>query len=247
VNHEAASELLGAYALDAVDRDEALAIDEHLTGCPRCRAELAGHREAAALLAFAGADAPDGLWGRIAASLQPPADPELARLYPLRRRPSSVSARLAAALAAVAAALIVVLGLQVNSQRHDINALKSRVGTSTDATLQHLVTAALLEPGSTKVHLSSADGRTAVDAVLTRDGTGYLLADRLPQLTADRTYQLWGVVGQDKVSLGVLGAHPMIAPFRAAAPLAALAVTDEQAGGVVTSNQQPVVSAPVRS
>ena len=43
-------ELLGAYALDAVNAEEATAVEVHLTTCPRCRAELDAYREMAAAL-----------------------------------------------------------------------------------------------------------------------------------------------------------------------------------------------------
>jgi hypothetical protein len=71
-DHEELGELLGAYALDAVDPDEAEAIEAHLAACPRCRAELVEHREVAGLLGFAGQEAPAGLWDRIEASMQEP-------------------------------------------------------------------------------------------------------------------------------------------------------------------------------
>ena len=62
--HEEVAELLGAYALDAVGPDEVVMIETHLEVCPRCRAEVAAHREVAAVLAYGGATAPDGLWAR---------------------------------------------------------------------------------------------------------------------------------------------------------------------------------------
>jgi hypothetical protein len=65
-------ELIGAYALDAVDADEREAVERHLPECPRCRNELAGHLEVAALLGNTGAPAPDGVWARIASSLEEP-------------------------------------------------------------------------------------------------------------------------------------------------------------------------------
>ncbi|MDQ1416012.1 MAG: hypothetical protein QOF81_1625 [Acidimicrobiaceae bacterium] len=70
--HAELQELLGAYALDAVEPDEAAAIERHLPTCPRCRTELADHREVAALLGYAGGSAPSGLWDRIIASLEEP-------------------------------------------------------------------------------------------------------------------------------------------------------------------------------
>src|SRR5688572_29566740 len=73
MNHDDITDLLGAYALDAVEPDEASEIELHLRDCPRCRAEVAEHRETAAFLAHAGADAPADLWDRIAGTIDVPA------------------------------------------------------------------------------------------------------------------------------------------------------------------------------
>ena len=70
MTHDEIGELLGAYALDAVDPAERDAIEEHLLSCAKCRAEVADHREVAALLAHGGSDAPAELWDRIAGSLE---------------------------------------------------------------------------------------------------------------------------------------------------------------------------------
>jgi anti-sigma factor RsiW len=65
-------ELIGAYALDAVDDDEREVVEQHLAVCARCRAELAEHREVAALLAYDGKPAPSDVWDRIVSSLEEP-------------------------------------------------------------------------------------------------------------------------------------------------------------------------------
>jgi anti-sigma-K factor RskA len=57
---------------------------------------------------------------------------------------------------------------------------------------------------------------------------------------SDRTYQLWGVAGDETVSLGLLGSSPGRSVFRTSGDVSALAITDEPAGGVVVSRQQPV-------
>jgi anti-sigma factor RsiW len=72
LTHEEAAELLGAYALDALDPDEAALVEEHLDQCPRCRAEVARHHEVAGLLANSGAEAPAEVWDRIAGRLETP-------------------------------------------------------------------------------------------------------------------------------------------------------------------------------
>lgn len=75
LSHPDYEDLLGAYALDAVDGAEAAAVELHLLDCPRCRDEIARHRDTAAFLAHAGAAAPVGLWDRICGELgeAPPA------------------------------------------------------------------------------------------------------------------------------------------------------------------------------
>ena len=50
MTHDEVSELLGAFALDAVDGEEYEQIEAHLSECPRCRAEVDAHREVAAAL-----------------------------------------------------------------------------------------------------------------------------------------------------------------------------------------------------
>ena len=70
MTHEEIGELLGAYALHATEPDEVAIIEAHLAECPKCRAEVAAHLEVATLLGNSGGDAPDGLWDRIADTLE---------------------------------------------------------------------------------------------------------------------------------------------------------------------------------
>lgn len=71
LTHQQIEGLLGAFAMDAVDGDEAEAIELHLRECPRCRAEVTEHREVAALLAHTGSPAPEGVWNLILEELEP--------------------------------------------------------------------------------------------------------------------------------------------------------------------------------
>ena len=69
-------ELLGAYALDAVDVDEREQIEDYLEENPRARAEVAEHREVAAMMSLAGGRAPDGVWDRIADTISTGKSPD---------------------------------------------------------------------------------------------------------------------------------------------------------------------------
>ena len=264
--HEELRDLLGVYALDAVDPDERVLIEEHLATCPACRAEVSAHREVASMLAHTGATAPDGLWDRISASLEetppalrlaafaPPGEPAAqeagAEVADAAAPVTSLAAhrerrvRLSAFVGVAAAAVIAVLALGIvvvrqNSRLDHVNAALSKVG------LQQVVSKAMNDPAFSHARLQSADGKVSVPAVVTPQGVGYVVTTNLPTLRAGRTYQLWGVRGKHVVSLGIFTAGADAVPFQTNGPLDALAITDEVEGGVASSSNQPVVAGKV--
>ncbi|MBV9411845.1 MAG: anti-sigma factor [Acidimicrobiia bacterium] len=240
LTHTEAAELLGAYALDAVEVDERDAVERHLNQCPRCRAEVADHRTVASFLGSAGGRAPDGLWDRIAGSLEEaPPELNLAPVVPIKQR-RSVSLRVGAAAAAVAAAVIVILGFEVVHLNNQVDNLAAPNQPNTE--LLSAATHALVDPQAKRVSMRSTDGSTSAVAALLPDGTGFLFADDLPTLPNDRTYQLWALANGQKISAGVLGANPHVVAFRyAPSDLSGFAVTAEQAGGVSVTQNAPVV------
>ncbi len=236
LSHREIESLLGAYALDAVDAAEAEAIELHLRECPRCEAEVVEFRETAALLAHSGAPAPAGVWDNIMANLEDPAPPRLAVLpsaTPSRAR------RWASITSAAAAVVLVAASVSWAVSR------QSTPDTQGGGPLDAAIIAAYADPHAKSVRLASSDGRRHVDVVLLPSGTGFLVRNNLPALNADRTYQLWGNAGTATVSLGVLGREPTKLAFAAGTNLAVLAITDEQAGGVVASQRTPVVAGTV--
>ncbi len=240
LTHDRAAELLGAYALDAVDVDDRDAVERHLDACPRCRAEVADHRTVASFLGSAGGRAPDGLWDRIAGSLEEaPPELRLAPVVPLKER-RSVSLRVGAAAAAVAAGVIAVLGAQVVHLNDEVN--KMSTPERADAALLSAATQAFADPQAQRVSMRSSDGRLSAETALLADGTGFLVAHDLPALPNDRTYQLWALANGQKISAGVLGANPRVVAFRyVPSGLSGFAVTNEQAGGVTATQNAPVV------
>ncbi len=221
LRHYEIEQLLGAYALDALEPDEADAVELHLRDCPRCRAEVIDHREVAAMLAFGGGEAPPGIWERIQASLEEaPPKLELARVVPLQQsRWRTVGIRLLTA----AAVIISVIALGV--------ALTTTSSTGGEAAIDRQIAELAADPATKTVHLKQAGGPGRVDVLLAGD-SGFLVKHTLPKLPDDQTYQLWGQRGTTKVSLGVLGAEPKRMQFAAsAADYEALAITVEPAGG----------------
>ena len=234
-SHDEIREMLGAFALDAVDDEERRLVEEHLSTCPRCRAEVAEHRETAAMLAAAGAPAPDGVWDRISGELDGP--------IPIDRARKARSRWLTGAAAAAAIVSVFALTIDVARQRDQLERL---AGAVDEASLVKAANAALLDPESTRVTLVSEDGTLEADTVLLPDGTGYMLSDTLQPLPASRTYQLWTLGGEVPISAGVLGADPSVVAFRATPGLTGLAISEEAAGGAV-SPSTPLLVGEVRS
>jgi hypothetical protein len=243
LNHEDIQQLLGAYAIDAVDGDEREAVELHLMECPRCRAEVAEHREAAAFLAHTGVNAPAGLWDRIVGTLEEaPPDLDLARItsLPAHRETRRVaSRRLGAAAMAVAAAAAVALGVNSVEQSRHIDRLEHALEKNS---VDRAAVLAASDPHARRADLKSPDGTRDVKAVVLPDGTGYILAGNLRPLPADRTYQLWAIVDGQRISAGVLGTEPRTMAFGVAPGVWGLAITEEKAGGVPISANDPVVS-----
>jgi len=249
--HEDLEELLGVFALDALEKEEADLVARHLAACPRCRAEVAEHREVAGLLGYVGQEAPDGLWERIAANLEdaPPAvrldrvpGTGTGTVVPLRAGGRRHRARVIAASAAVAAVVIAFLGVQVSRLDNRTSNLSQAVESqAVGAPTMKTVAVALHQPGARQVSLRPlTGGAPVIDAVIKADGGAYLYASNLQPLRSKQTYQLWGVVGDNRISYGVLGKAPGIRSFLASDGVTALAITEEPAGGVVTSAQAPV-------
>jgi len=262
MTHEEASDLLAVFALDAVDAAEYEQIEEHLSDCPRCRAELDAHSEVAAALGNSVEPLPEGLWSSISGRLSPPPDevpPPLPRLLTggiggaevdgrtFQRPGSSESTRssrsswlsrssrgrMATVVSIAAAAVVVAAVLGVNLIRADHQVTQLKSAVGTSA--RTAVAAALATSGRKVVNLESAEHRRLAQFVMVPNGQGYLVKSTLPRLRSTATYQLWGVVGGKSISLGLLGTSPDQATFtwaEARRPTA-LGITVEPAGGSV--------------
>lgn len=251
LSHAEVRDLLGAFAVDAVDGDEHDAVERHLETCPPCRAEVAEHREVVALMAAAWTPAPDGLWDKIASSLEenPPAMRPVVPLAAERaarrggwggglRGLSGLGRGVAAVGVAASVAVMGVLAVNVINTGNRVDKIGSQL--SGDA-LVRAANAAASRDDARHFTLTSTDGKLSTDGVLLPDGTGFLTRTNLPALSVDRTYQLWAVVGTSKISVGVLGSSPGPVAFHTSGGVSALAITDEVVGGVVASQQTPTV------
>ena len=234
-NHEDPYELLGAYALNAVDEDDRAVVEAFLEENPDYQAELDEYRAAAALLAIGHEAVPSQLWERIQTSVEPIAPPM--RLIAEHRSAHHETRRYkvaAAVMSAAAVLLIAVLGTSVirNEQKPDASPLAD------------LALAAKSVPGAKSVSLTSADKEHSADVVMMPDGHGFLSEANLPTLRADETYQLWAFTSSEvPVSVAVLGTQASEAAFMVDAPVTRLALTVEHSGGASAPSSMPVISA----
>jgi anti-sigma-K factor RskA len=237
-------ELLAVYALDAVDDDERALVDDYLRDNPRAVAEVESYREALSYL-HAGAAAPPGLWERIATELESAPPPLRLDAFRTPGPPAEGpgSRRNVGRILAIAAAVIALVaagGVIVHQQRE----IDQRGTESVAAAIDREAGDAQRNPKSRTVLLRDSGGALSVAAYIEPDGDLFLNGEQLPALDRDRTYQLWCVRdgAPAAVSLAVLGAQPTMTKLHLDACSGLLAITNETAGGVGQSANDPVVA-----
>ena len=229
LGHDEAAELLGAFVLDALDDDERGAVAAHVETCPRCRAEVDDHLEIAAMMA-GGGPPPAGVWERIEESIAGEAPPiPLFDAPAVRRRRRTRTMVVASMAAAAAVVLFGVLGATVVDQRNRLDDLSGEVAAAREVSD---LSEALVDPDTTITELTSPDGELTVRTVLTSDGDSFLIGDSLPLLPSGQTYQLWALLDNEPVSVGLLGADPDLERFHVDGPVRGLMISREPAGGV---------------
>lgn len=195
--------LSGAYALDALGDDERRSFEQHLETCPDCRAEVAEFRATAAYLGVAAAiPAPPSLreqvLGEIGRTRQLP--PQRTNVRPLRgvsRRTATMLSAAAAILAALAISLGVI-AYQADQRADELAAETAQLQSNAER-----VAAVLTAPDAVSA-AGTVEGGGQANAVASEvQGEVVFLAEALPQLEGDRTYQLW-LIGAEIVSGGVV-------------------------------------------
>lgn len=239
MRHDEIRELLGVYALDAVDRREAAAVEAHLAICPECRSEVDAHRAAASCLVDVSDEAPARVWDQLQDDIY------RADVADSRVRRSNLSPFLG-----IAAALLVFAGLVVQTVRLDQTkaelALAEQRSSDLELALaagdlQRAATLASANPSATTAVIEGSLGAGTV--IILPNGVGFLIGENLPRLDEQHTYQLWAVQAGEVVSAGILGSSPGVTTFTIERELLeGLVITAEESGGVAQS-QETVVSA----
>jgi anti-sigma-K factor RskA len=222
---DALHDLTPAYALDALDPDEARAYEAHLARCERCRNELAGLSEAAGALAYA-AEAPVPPVELRARILQQ-ATQDRENVVPLRKR----SVMPLAAVAAVAAAAAIGLGIWAASLSSKLDRRDAQLDR------QQRVAQIISQPGSRKISFSQGT------LVVAPNGAGAIVLNRLAPAGQDRTYEAWVATSGAPEPAGLFeGGSGVAVPLEKPVPAGAtVMVTREPSGGRTTPSSRPFV------
>src|SRR6266508_3592758 len=230
-------DLTAAYALDALDPEEAREYEAHLAHCDRCRSELASLSETATALAYAtetSAPSPE-LRSRILHQ----ARSERSNVVPLRPR----WAMPVAAVAAVAACAAIGLGIWAASLSSKLDQRNETLAQS--VAQQERIAELLARPDSKTV--AYAHGTIAL--VVTGTGDAALVVRDLPDPGQGLTYEAWVADGSAPQPAGLFQggkvvAVPLEQPVRKGATVL---VTKEQKGGTTAPTSPPFITVPYRA
>lgn len=217
MDNDTLHDLTAAYALDALEPDDARAYEQHLAGCERCQHELASLAAAAGSLAYAvlPSEPPPALRARI---LQAAHD-ERPNVVPLLPRVRVVNRSLAA-IAAVAACAAVGLGVWNVVLHNDLRSAHEALRS---------------------VPLTGASGSVVVGA----GGNGALVVSNLASAPAGKTYEAWVIKNGKASPAGTFGGggRTIVIRLTRALPAGAIvAVTLERAGGVEQPTSAPFIT-----
>ncbi len=248
--------LAAAYALGALDPEEAKAFEAQLARHPEVAREVAEYREVSALLALAApGPAPAADLGRRVAERI--ARERAAAHRPARTRPGWIPwLALAAGLAALALGLVQGdLRRRLGERERLIAALRDSLArrearlAEREATLD-----ALLEPDVVLSRLTSTTtSEPGVQLFWNRRSNRAIVhAFNLPPAGAGRAYQLWFIPKAGKPIPSVVfnsepSGHALVAQIEvpAGVPLTAAAVTEEPAGGSPQPTTTPILVGPL--
>ena len=189
--------LTGAYAADALDPAERDEFELHLQECADCRQEVAELRATAARLAGASFEMP-------AAALR---DRVLSEVGRTRQEPPRLDRRIGqpepqrswwAQPASLAAAFFLVAAL-------GLGALAGVQWQRADRAEQRADRIAAVATDPDRVETSADAAAGGSGTVIAADDVAVFRTEGLPELPADRAYQLWLINDEGATSVGVLG------------------------------------------
>jgi anti-sigma-K factor RskA len=253
MNCEQLAPLYEEYALGVLEGKERAELEEHLArDCPKCTPGVAKARWVVVQLTLAAPDAqpPAALRGRIMDAVKASAETTRAVAPIEEPEPLARPAMFPAWAWLAAAALALITGYtirQMNTQNDQLAQLRKQMKLATmqnqalqnQLEMDHMVAMVMMSPDSMPLKLMPTDkNMPMVHAYLHPHMGVAITADQMPSMPSARTLQLWFVPKTGK-PMSVAIFHPdaagqiaLVAPVNMPRnEIAALAVTDEPAGG----------------
>ena len=249
IDREELRTLAAAYALDALDAEEARAFESLLASSPELQREVAEYREVSALLALEAPSetvSPPG-WDRVEDRIVPVDRGVL----PFRKGARGRQLRAVLTWAAAAAAVLTVggLGLRVRDLSRQLNrARDSAVQASTQLAASEEILNEILGAQTVFTLTSTVAPEPAIRVYWNRETNVWVLhAANLTPAEAGRVYQLWFIRDGEPVPSITFNSEPdgqalvsLAAPLEIEG-LTAAAVTEEPAGGSAQPTTAPIL------
>ncbi|HEY6121458.1 MAG TPA: anti-sigma factor [Pyrinomonadaceae bacterium] len=217
--HEEFQEMITAHALSALDYAEASVLEEHLATCLDCRTELDKWQSVASSLTFAAAEVEPSpqVRERILSQIKEQRvdaegqqfNSDRATVLPFstsrRNLWASIGSLGAIAAAVIFVALLVsvlVLWRENRTRQGEIARLQKEIQSAQQQRdRQREMLAMLTSPGTRIAELSGTNVARSASARIAYDKTGkaMLLASGLPAAPKGKAYQLWFIVGNQKL------------------------------------------------
>ena len=254
------SDLAASYALGAPDPEERAEFERHLSDCGRCRRELDSYQQVVAGMAEGAPpqSLPAGLRDRVLSKARGTGSSGRPEPVVVEPRPESprrpVVSRVLVGLTAASVVLATAIGVMLSRSSAMLGDLERAVDAGRtelaerDQTIarQQALLDALLAPDISTASLVSTDPSTPRLQLFWNRGSSLLVvaAFNLPPAPEGRTYQLWGIQGDEPpVSLGLFDvqaddpAVTLTSPSSVAFDVAA--VTEEPATGSAQPTSAP--------
>lgn len=222
-------DLTAAYALDALDNEDAREYEAHLAHCERCREELASLSEAAGALAYA-SDAPMPP-PELRARILQQAQRERENVVPLRPRWVAP----VAAAAGVAACAAIAVGIWAAS-------LSGKLDRRTEAlNAEQRINAVLSDPNANRSAFADNGGTL----VVSKSGDAVLVMNELAAARPGKTYEAWVASGGSPAPAGTFdggGDISVVLLGRRVPKNAMVLLTLERDGGTDAPTSKPLMS-----
>ena len=239
--------LAGAYALDAVTDVERAGFARHLAECETCATEVAELAETAARLSLVTRATPpprlrDAVLAEVGRTRQLSADRRRHAAERTSRRASGRAGWSSRLLGAVAAALVLIVGIgAVWVQQQRLGEAQRQYAALQEAQER---TSRILAAGDAELHSVSVGGGTVTVAVSDRLGDGVVLVENLPDPPEGRVYQVWRIADGAATSIGVFdeGQRSGAVPMGTLGGADTIGVTREPPGGSATPTLDEMVA-----